>query len=132
MLSAVSLVMSLSVLAAEPGADWPQFLGPARNGVYAEGELADKWPAGGPKVLWEMKVGSGWSAPAVAGGKVIAFHRVGDRETVECVEAGTGRAVWKAEYDTVYTDDFGFDNGPRATPALDEGKVYYVHAGGAR
>src|SRR4051794_14625421 len=124
------LFATLSGLAAEPGKDWPQFLGPTRNGVYAGNDLADRWPAGGPKVIWEMRLGAGWSGPAVADGKVIVFHRLGDKETVECLDAASGKAIWKADYGTIYTDDFGFDNGPRSTPAIDEGKVYTFGAAG--
>jgi outer membrane protein assembly factor BamB len=110
--------------------DWPQFLGPTRNGVYAEKELADAWPAGGPKVVWRHDLGSGWSGPVVAGGKVIVFHRVQDKEIVECLDAASGKGIWKAEYDTIYTDDFGFDNGPRSTPAIDGERVYTFGAAG--
>lgn len=124
------LITTLRALAAERGKDWPQFLGPTRNGVYAGHDLAASWPAGGPKVSWEMKLGAGWSGPAVADGKVIAFHRLGDKETVECLDAASGKEIWKADYETIYTDDFGFDNGPRATPAIDGGKVYTFGAAG--
>ena len=47
-------------------ADWPQFLGPGRNGVSAE-TIATQWPEGGPKTAWSVKVGSGWSGPIVLG-----------------------------------------------------------------
>jgi outer membrane protein assembly factor BamB len=112
------------------GADWPQFLGPTRDDVYAGKDLAESWPAGGPKVLWTKKVGAGWSAPVVAGGKLILFHRVGDKETVECLEAESGKPIWKADYDTNYQDDFGFDPGPRSTPAVEDGYVYTFGAEG--
>src|SRR4051812_3261580 len=58
---------------AEP-TDWPQFLGPTRNGVYAGQDLAPAWPAGGPKILWDKKLGAGWSGPVVASGKLIIYH----------------------------------------------------------
>jgi outer membrane protein assembly factor BamB len=115
---------------AEPGTDWPQFLGPSRNGIYAGKDLAATWPAGGPKVLWQHKLGAGWSGPVVAGGKVVLFHRMGNKETVECLEAITGNPVWKGEYETQYRDDFGFDEGPRSTPAIDGGRVYTFGADG--
>lgn len=125
----------LLVILLAPGApalatDWPQFLGPTRNGVYAGNDVAAAWPAAGPKVLWQTDVGTGWAGPAVAGGKLILFHRLADKEVVECLEAASGKKLWNADYDTAYVDDFGFDNGPRATPAIDGGKVYTFGAAG--
>src|SRR5437868_5275927 len=55
--------------------DWPQFLGPARNGVSDETGLATSWPADGPRVVWQHRVGQGWSGPVVAGERLVLFHR---------------------------------------------------------
>src|ERR1051326_5675446 len=118
------LIMGLYGAAAGRASDWPQFLGPTRNGVYPGADLAEHWPSGGPAVLWQKAVGHGFSGPAVAQGKLILFHRVGDQESVECLEAQTGRLIWKTDYPTSYQDDFGFDDGPRATPSIHEGRVY--------
>jgi outer membrane protein assembly factor BamB len=112
------------------GGDWPQFLGPTRNAVAADVDLRADWPAGGPPKLWEYPIGHGWSGPVVADGKLILFHRVGDEEIVECLEAATGKAVWKAAAVTDYRDDFGFDDGPRATPVIAGGRVFTFGAAG--
>ena len=111
--------------------DWPQFLGPTRNGVYAGNDLTEKWPKNGPPLLWKKAVGQGFSGPVVASGKLVIFHRVGDQERVECLEATSGKALWHFDYPTAYEDSFGFDEGPRATPAISEGKVYSFGAEGA-
>ena len=110
--------------AAQDGKDWPQFLGPTRDGVYAGNDLAAEWPAGAPAVVWKREVGQGWSGPVVSGGKLILFHRLADKEVVECLDAFSGKPLWTADYPTAYKDDFGFDEGPRATPAVAGGKVY--------
>jgi len=125
------LACSMSVGSAEP-ADWPQFLGPGRDGRYAGDAkaLAATWPAGGPKVVWEKKVGRGWSSPVVAGGRVFVFHREGDVEVLECLEAGTGQAVWRAEDATAYRDKFDFDDGPRSTPTVSGERVFTLGAAG--
>jgi outer membrane protein assembly factor BamB len=104
--------------------DWPQFLGPTRNGVYAGTNLNVRWPKDGPLVVWQMKVGEGFGAPVVAGSRLVLFHRVGDKERLDCVEAQTGKAVWQHEYPTDYEDDFSRGNGPRATPAIAHGRVF--------
>lgn len=111
-------------------ADWPQFLGPARDGTSAETGLARSWPATGPPVVWEKKVGAGWSGPVVADGRLILFHRLGDKEVVECLDAATGKEHWRHEYPATYRDDFNFDEGPRATPLSAGGRVYTLGAAG--
>jgi outer membrane protein assembly factor BamB len=110
--------------------DWPQFLGPTRNGVYAGNDLAESWPKDGPPVLWTRSIGQGFSGPVVAGHKLVLFHRVADKETVECLDAKNGKTLWKFDYPTAYVDDFGFDEGPRATPSIANGRVFTYGAEG--
>jgi outer membrane protein assembly factor BamB len=111
-------------------ADWPQFLGPERNGVSHESGLLNSWPEKGPPILWEKSIGEGYSGPVVAGDKLILFHRIGSDEVVECLHAGTGRELWKFAYATEYVDDFGKGNGPRATPLIAGDRVYTLGAEG--
>ena len=111
-------------------ADWPQFLGPARNGVYGGAPLAESWPSGGPRVAWRKQVGQGFAGPAVAGNRVILFHRVGREEVVDALDAGTGALQWHHAYPTSYRDDFGFDEGPRAVPVVVNNRVYTFGAEG--
>jgi outer membrane protein assembly factor BamB len=110
--------------------DWPQFLGPARNGVYSGADLADSWPKDGPPIVWQKPVGEGFSGPVVVAGKLILFHRLNNRETIECLDAKTGKPLWTNSYATSYRDDFGFDEGPRATPAISDDRVYTFGAEG--
>ena len=110
--------------------DWPQFLGPRRDGTYAGKDLAAQWAADGPKILWKEKVGSGWSGAAIAEGRVVLFHRDGAREVIECRHAVSNKQIWKHTYASNYRDQFGKDNGPRATPAISGGRVYTMGAGG--
>src|SRR2546430_5001695 len=102
------LGMALIGALAARAQDWPQFLGPTRNGVADTKQLADSWPAAGPTILWQKNVGAGWSGPVVSKSKLILFHRVGDKETVECFDAATGKPIWSGDYPTNYRDDFGF------------------------
>ena len=110
--------------------DWPQYLGPDRNGVYRGPALAESWPSGGPRVVWQKQVGEGFSGPVVAEGRVILFHRIANLEIVESLDARTGASQWKVEYPTTYRDDFGFDEGPRAVPVVANGTVYTFGAQG--
>jgi outer membrane protein assembly factor BamB len=120
----------LTALVAAFGADWPQFLGPARNGSSPEKGLLDGWPEKGPPVLWEREVGEGFSGPVVAGGRLVLHHRVGDDETVECFDAATGKELWKYKAPTNYEDPLHKGNGPRSTPAVAAGRVYTLGPAG--
>ena len=127
---ALTILFLLHFIAQGQCSDWPQFLGPTRNGVYAGGDLAENWPREGPQVVWQKAIGHGFSGPAVAQHKLILFHRIGDQETVECMDARDGKSLWKFAYPTSYRDDFGFDDGPRATPSIADGRVFTYGAQG--
>jgi outer membrane protein assembly factor BamB len=125
------LALSLAVVVCSSSAsDWPQFLGPTRNGVYPGADLAPTWPATGPQILWRKDVGEGFAAPVVASGKLILFHRSNGKEIIDCWNAVTGDKVWSYDYPTTYRDDFGFDEGPRSAPVIADGAVYTFGAQG--
>ena len=124
------LLIVVLFVAPVGAADWPQFLGPSRNGVYTGGELNEKWPSSGPRVVWRKEVGSGLSGPVVTQNRLILFHRVADREVVESFDALVGTPQWRHAYPTSYRDDFGFDEGPRAVPVVAGGIVYTFGAEG--
>lgn len=112
-------------------ADWPQFLGPTRDGVVPDASaVATQWPKEGPHRVWTREVGQGFSGPIVLGSRVFLFHRVGDEDVLECFEGTTGKTLWKSSGPARYVDDFGFDEGPRATPAADKDRVITVSADG--
>jgi outer membrane protein assembly factor BamB len=111
-------------------ADWPQFLGVGRNGVYSGPPLSETWGATGPRVVWRRQIGAGLSGPVVAQDRVILFHRVANREVVEAIDAVSGKTQWQYAYPTAYRDDFGFDEGPRAVPVVANGVVYTFGAEG--
>src|SRR5438309_288190 len=77
----------IALTALAVAADWPQFLGPSRDGI-APG------PRPGTKVelLWKQDVGRGFAGPVIADGRVILFERVNDRETVKALDINTGKA----------------------------------------
>lgn len=120
---AVGLVVELGAV------DWPQYLGPDRNGT-APGPIAENWGPSGPKVVWRKQVGQGFAGPAVVGTRVLLFHRVGNEEVLESLDARTGMSTWRYAYPTTYRDDFGFDEGPRAVPVVADGIVYTFGAQG--
>lgn len=139
--------LSLTLVALGPlplasAADWPQWMGPNRDDVWAETGIIEKFPADGPKILWRKPVNGGFAGPAVAGGKVYVTdyaRSAGDakpeptkrnnlqgQERVLCLDAKTGDELWKHEYDCSYT--IAYPAGPRCTPTVDSGKVYTLGA----
>ena len=81
--------------------------------------------------MWRKKIGQGFSGPAVSSAKLILFHRLHDKELVECLDTKDGKSLWTLDYPAGYRDDFGFDEGPRATPTITGGKVFTFGAEGA-
>lgn len=109
-----------SLQSTRPGEDWPQFLGPRDTGVSGETGLLDVWPAAGPPMLWERKLGEGYAAPSVRGERVVVMHRLRDTEYVECLHAQTGETLWKTGYETDFSDPYGYNGGTRCSPVLSE------------
>ncbi|MEZ6055619.1 MAG: PQQ-binding-like beta-propeller repeat protein [Planctomycetaceae bacterium] len=119
------------VLGAEPvQEDWPQFLGPYHNGKSKETGLLKEWPAGGPPLVWQMNIGTGYSAPSVLGDRLVLHHRQGDDEVVDCLHPATGAALWTYKYGSQFTDPYGYNNGPRCSPLLHKNHCYTLGAEG--
>jgi outer membrane protein assembly factor BamB len=116
---ATALVLASATAAA---ADWPQWLGPRRDGGSAE--AVAPWKAA-PKVVWKEKVGIGFSSPVVAGGKVFVHSRVPRREREEMVafDAKSGKELWRTGYDRAPYSSV-LNTGPQATPTVAAGRVY--------
>src|SRR5689334_12410811 len=101
---AILMLLTLVLGAQAPAADWPQVLGPGRNGVYSGPALTENWGTSGPRVVWKRSIGQGLSGPVVAENRLILFHRVNDREIVEAMDAATGKTLWQYGYPTSYKD----------------------------
>jgi len=112
------------------GRDWPGFLGPHRNGKSAETGLIAKWPATGPPIVWQAAIGTSYSAPVIADGRLFHFARVGNVARLTCCDAKTGKEIWTCDHPTDYEDLFNYHNGPRATPLVDGPRVYTFSAEG--
>ena len=107
--------------------DWTSFLGPSHNAVSTETHLSRVLP---PALVWEFPKGTGYSTPAVAGGRLLFLHRVGNEEIVECLHPETGSIQWQFRYATAFEDRYGYNNGPRASPVIDGNRVFTVGAEG--
>ena len=119
--------------------DWPQWMGPQRDGVWRESGILQSFPKDGLTRRWRTEVGSGFSGPSVAGGRVYLMDRqvpveapkpknafdmgkIPGAERVLCFNEADGRLLWKHEYDCPYTVSYAA--GPRTTPLVAGGRVY--------
>lgn len=145
----LKMIASSLILAALPASvciadEWPQWMGPTRDGVYRETGIVDAIPEQGLPVLWRTPIHGGYSGPAVANGRVFVTDYVvesgastngpGTRdpitgsERILCLDAKTGEQIWTHAYARPYSISFG--SGPRATPAVDGEHVYALGAEG--
>ncbi|MFM8891301.1 MAG: PQQ-binding-like beta-propeller repeat protein, partial [Planctomycetia bacterium] len=124
--------------------DWPQWMGPGRDGVWREKGIVKSIPAAGLPIRWRAEVKGGYSGPAVAAGRVYLMdydRREGDlanapndrtvlagRERVLCLDAATGAVIWKHEYDCPYA--ISYASGPRCTPTVVGDRIYTLGAEG--
>lgn len=122
LLFCVSLLFLLpvSLFAAE----WPQFMGPERNAISPETDIARSWPDDGPNVLWSIDVGDGFGAAAIKDEKVYILDRIGtEQDVLRCLNFQTGDEIWRYAYDA--PGRLSYD-GSRSVPTVDDEKVYTV------
>ena len=112
------------------GSDWPCFLGLTGDSKSSERGILTAWPAEGPPLVWQLALGTGYSMPTIAAGRLYQFDRDGDHERLRCLESRTGKLLWKFEYESDFEDLYGYDNGPRSSPLVDDGRVYIFGAEG--
>jgi outer membrane protein assembly factor BamB len=102
---------------------WTGFRGPQRNGTYDQQPVSTAWPAGGPRLLWKQPVGAGYASFAVARGRAFTIEQRGPQEVVAAYDVLTGRELWTNEWTATFRESMGGD-GPRATPAWADGRVF--------
>lgn len=112
------------------GSDWPAFLGPTGDSHSPETGILTAWPAAGPRLVWHQALGTGYGMPAVSRGRLLQFDRHGDQARLSCLKSETGEFLWKFEYPTDYEDLYGYNNGPRCAPVVDDDRVYTYGAEG--
>ena len=127
-------LISIGVIAATAslaGAQdsWPSVRGPRFDGHSTEAGLVDSWPEEGPPVLWVRKIGQGYSAFVAKGDRVFTQAQNMTGQYLYCLEADTGKTIWEYRYDWPY-EAAGVYPGPRGTPSLYDGKVYFTSPDG--
>jgi len=126
MVGCVILISAACVFAQ----DWPQWRGPNRDGKVSGFTAPQKWP----KELtqkWKVTVGQGDATPALVGDKLYVFTRQGEEEVTLCLDAGTGKEIWRDKYAAqAVTGAAARHPGPRSSPVVANGKVVTLGVGG--
>lgn len=124
------LLLGVPWIRPASAADWPRFLGPRLDATSSETRLLERVPEGGPPVVWDREIGTGYSAPSVVGDRLYLFHRVGAEELLEAWEIATAKPLWKQSQPTRYRDPYGYNDGPRCVPLVAGERVYTFGAEG--
>lgn len=124
----VILLLSACHVVAE---DWPFFLGPRHDGTSAESSVNLDWGKDGPRELWKLRVGTGYSAPSILGKRLVIHHRQRDKEKITCHDVRTGKVLWNHQYASTYVDRYNYNNGPRCSPLLADDRCYTLGAEGS-
>ena len=122
------LALSLALAAEAGAADWPQFRGPNRDGISPETAVLKSWPGSGPRVLWKIPLGEGFSQVTAVNNRLYVFYGSGSDEVAAALDAATGKQLWRVRVDRKFMSDQG--NGPRSTPTVDGDLVYVLSAAG--
>jgi outer membrane protein assembly factor BamB len=126
------LPLPFVAIAALSAADWPQWRGATRDGVWNEAGIIQSFSAPVLKPLWSTPIGAGYNGPTVAGDHVLVTDHVAqpeEQERVHCLDRLTGKVLWTLAYPCVYRD-FGYSLGPRAAVTIADGRAFALGAMG--
>jgi outer membrane protein assembly factor BamB len=118
----------LAATCVAAASDWPQFLGPTRDGHSPDRVLVPGWLERGLRERWRTPVGEGYSGLAVAGDRLVSMDSDGGSEFVFARSLADGREVWRVKLGLSPRDVYG-GLGPRVTPTFDRGVLYLTTAG---
>lgn len=119
-------LLAAACCAAAVADDWPQWRGPGRDGVWRETGLVERFDVPRLPIKWRAQIGSGYSGPTVAQGRVFVTDRLVEpkqTERVHSFDAESGRPLWSFEYECNY-DGVSYTAGPRASVTIDDGRAY--------
>jgi outer membrane protein assembly factor BamB len=132
---AVVLAFGLGSAHAE---DWPRWRGPRQDGISRETGLLKQWPKDGLRQLWTAKLSGGFSGIVVADGRLFTQTKDQNQEIVLCLDAASGKELWRYAYECDYTAHKSFTGGgmpksrtgPRGTPTVEGDRLYTQGATG--
>ncbi|MCZ6507499.1 MAG: PQQ-like beta-propeller repeat protein [Acidobacteria bacterium] len=125
-LKTIAALCTSLLVAGFASSDWPRYRGPTGDARSPETGLLTEWPADGPPEVWRAELGDGYSCMAVSGGRLYTLFGSGRDEIAVCLDAASGREIWRVRIDSNRGDDQG--DGPRSTPTVDGDHVYVLGA----
>src|SRR5262245_50253434 len=125
----IAAVLTIFLALPSAAADWPQWRGTNRDGKVSDFKAPAAWPKELTK-KWSVAVGDGAATPALVGDKLYVFTRDDGGEILRCLDAATGKEIWKEQYAAQPSGDPGGFRGPRSSPTVAEGKVVTLGARG--
>lgn len=128
----VCFVYFVFFVVAVSASDWPQWRGPARDGVASTFAMPAVPPAQLTK-RWQATVGAGHSSPVISGTRVIVHTRQANREVVTAFDLASGKQLWQDGVDAPYTVNpaaAAHGPGPKSTPAIADGRVFTMGVSG--
>ena len=127
--SATVCLASILLLAWPSSGEWPQWRGPARDGISTETGLLTSWPAAGPPLVWKTRgLGEGFSSFSVSDGRLFTQGQRDGTQYVIALDEQTGEKLWEIPNGESFHERRG--GGPRGTPTIEGGRVYAVAANG--
>ena len=127
--SATVCLASILLLAWPSSGEWPQWRGPARDGISTETGLLTSWPAAGPPLVWKTRgLGEGFSSFSVSDGRLFTQGQRNGTQYVIALDEQTGEKLWEIPNGESFHERRG--GGPRGTPTIEGGRVYAVAANG--
>lgn len=125
----VAAAVPATASAKAAAAVWPGFRGPARDGVVRGLTIPTDWTKSPPAEIWRRPVGPGWGSFAVLGDVIYTQEQRGQDEVVSAYRLSTGTPVWR-HHDAARFWESNGGAGPRATPAISDGRVFALGATG--
>ena len=118
----IGILLNIQVFAA----DWPQWRGPGRDGVWREKGVLQKFENEQLPAIWRAEIANGYSGPTVANGRIYITDRLtspNEVERVHCFDEKTGKEIWSYAYECKY-QKVGYPDGPRASIIITDGRAY--------
>ncbi len=121
----VAWIVTWTLVSTAQADDWPAFRGPLGTGVSRDALPEGEGPLG-VSMRWKIPIGSGYAGVAIAGDRVVTSFTAGERDVVAAFDRESGEERWRFDLAPYYKGHDGSHDGPIATPAIADGRVFML------